>query len=220
MATTVLLSLSALGCITPVDRGRIVEDSDKRGALVRAFAHRYPDAFQSVHRATLSVRGRQFVLDGYLRVDTSGYRMLAATGFGTTLFEIEGNAHGEATVVRHDSALDPVDILAGPAHDIRALYLDEPGPSASLVALPDGDWALTETTTGGLHTTYIFDRETGHCVSYIERRKRRMIRTMRFEDFVGGKEQGYAYPRRISIRNRTARYRVEVRVASVTPIAP
>jgi len=89
IACAMCLLVMGVGCMTtPYRAGAAVDDDVTMAALRASMAGQYPDQFRVVQRAVLTVRKRQFNLDGYLLIDRSeGFRFLATSGFGMTMFE-------------------------------------------------------------------------------------------------------------------------------------
>jgi len=211
------LTLASLGCATSAKTGTPLDDPVKRAALIHTIESRYPEHFRAIHRATLSVRGRDFALDGFLRIHGDEFQFLASTGFGTVFFEIASGPPNGDVVVRSDDLLPTNLILAGPAQDIRAIYLRTPTPSAALSVLPGGLMALTDIAPDGSRAVFTLDALTGHWLTYTHGHRGRPDRMLRFDDFSAPDQNGNSFPRRIQITNSALHYKVDIRVATVVP---
>ena len=67
--------------------------------------------------------GRQFVLEGYLRVDEpESFRLLAKGDMGGTVFELQQVKGEKPQVVKNQVSLRPAWLLEGAARDISAQY--------------------------------------------------------------------------------------------------
>ena len=220
VAGLLLASLCATGCVTGSDALVGGKYTQTRDALVAAMDQRYPESFNAIHRATLTVRGRQFILDGFIRVDRGEFRTIAANSFGTTLFEIRGDGAGNNTVVRNDPSLDSEALRAGPGRDIHTIYFARPAPSDELIQLRNNAYAIVGERPGGMRIEFEFDPVTRRCMSITERRNIRPVRRISFGEYTAPDDAGCSYPQKIRIENPRGRYRVDIRVASVTPGRP
>lgn len=217
IACAMCLLVMGVGCMTtPYRAGAAVDDDVTMAALRASMAGQYPDQFRVVQRAVLTVRKRQFNLDGYLRIDRSeGFRFLATSGFGMTMFELAGRADGTVEVLHNSGVLEDSVLIDGPARDVLALYLRRPSPSAQLTAPTPETWALVDTYPGKRVEEYRFDRSTGRLIMYIKAKRRRVHYTVEY----GGVDEGSVsgYPERIRLSNAKMRYEVDIRVIELTP---
>jgi hypothetical protein len=94
-----------------------------------------PEAFIT-QRATLTARGRQFTLNGYLaRSERGGLRLIVTENFGNVLADLLVRPDGTATVVRSSRALRPGWIRQYMASDLKCIFGAAPDPGCALTAL-------------------------------------------------------------------------------------
>jgi hypothetical protein len=80
-----------------------------------------PDAFIT-QRATLTARGRQFTLNGYLaRSEQGGLRLIVTENFGNVLADLLVRRDGNAIVVRSSRAFRPAWIRNYMASDLKCV---------------------------------------------------------------------------------------------------
>ena len=105
----------------------------------------YPRSFQASHRCILEAAGRQFVLEGYLRVnEPESFRLLAKGDMGGTVFELQQSKGEKPKVVKNPVSLRPSWLLEGAARDISVLYFRSPQPQSRLVRYQTGDIGLVQ----------------------------------------------------------------------------
>jgi len=211
------LLVMGVGCTTtPYRAGVVVDDEATLKALRASVTTQYPRQFRVVHRAVLTVRKRQYNLDGYILVDRSeGFRFLATSSFGTAMFELTGQEDGTVEVLHSNGMLSDSVLLNGPGTDVFALFLRSPSPSAQLTAPTPGTWALVDTYPGEEVEEYRFDRSTGRLNMYIRAKAGRVHYTI---DYGGADARGDSgYPERIRLSNTKMRYTVDIRVIDLKP---
>lgn len=111
-----LLLLLTAGCATAVPPSLPREDrSLPANALV-------------TQRAILTVRGRQFTLNGYLSLsETGGMRLLVTETFGNVMADLLIKRDGTVQVIRSSPMLRPAWIERYLAADLQCLFGDVPG---------------------------------------------------------------------------------------------
>jgi len=194
-----------------------VEGPLETGVLEReirdSLGTRYPRQFRAVHRSVLSVRNRQYNLDGYLRVDISaGFRFQAGTGFGMSMFELAYH-DGAVEVIGNNGILENELLMTGPARDLLAFYFERPSPHARLSASTAGPWILTDDIEAGTIKVYRFERDSHRLLQYSVERGRRILYDAKFSEFDQGR---YAFPRRIQVTSRKPRYTLEIQVVEMS----
>lgn len=214
---TMCLLVMGVGCTTtPYRAGAVVDDEATREALRASMATRYPRQFRVVHRAVLTVRKRQFNLDGYILVDRSqGFRFLATSSFGTAMFELTGQEDGTVEVLHSSGMLSDSVLLNGPGMDVLALFLRLPSPSAQLTAPTPDTWALVDTHPGEEIEEYRFDRSTGRLNMYLRAKAGRVHYTIDYGGVDGTRDSGS--PERIRLSNTKMRYTVDIRIIDLKP---
>lgn len=97
-----------------------------------------PEAFLT-QRATLTARGRQFTLNGYLaRSEQGGLRLIVTENFGNVLADLLVRPDGNAVVVRSSRAFRPGWIRNYMASDLKCLFGAAPDAGCEItVAAPD-----------------------------------------------------------------------------------
>jgi hypothetical protein len=97
-----------------------------------------PDALIT-QRATLTARGRQFTLNGYVaRSERGGLRLIVTDNFGNVLADLLVPPDGAATVIRSSGVLRPEWISNYMASDLKCVFGAAPDPGCVLaVPAPD-----------------------------------------------------------------------------------
>ena len=101
-----------------------------------------PDAFIT-QRATLTARGRQFTLNGYLsRSQRSGLRLIVTENFGNVVADLLVGLDGTTTLIRSSGLLRPEWITNYMASDLKCVFgaardagcvLDAPSPDHLII---------------------------------------------------------------------------------------
>jgi hypothetical protein len=122
-----MLLVFAAGCATPPP-----------GGVTGTLPSFPPDAFIT-QRATLTARGRQFTLNGYLaRSERGGLRLIVTENFGNVLADLLVRPDGNPIVMRSSRALRPGWIRKFMASDLKCALGAAPDSGCVLtVAAPD-----------------------------------------------------------------------------------
>lgn len=111
-----LLLLLAAGCATPPPP-----------AAGPRPARSFPADALVTQRAVLTVRGRQFALNGYLASSAAGGRRLIVTGmFGAVLADVLVKRDGTVLVMRSSKLFRPVWVERYVAGDMQCIFGDAP----------------------------------------------------------------------------------------------
>lgn len=86
-------------------------------------ASQYPDRFKALHHAGLTLRGKTYVLKGYISVDRpqKSVRLVAQADMGGTLFQV--NLKGEEVRIKSEAGFLAPRWLEPVAKDLSHLYL-------------------------------------------------------------------------------------------------
>lgn len=207
------------GCsTTPYAPGTPIQDAAREQVLRESLAAQYPQQFRAVHRAVLTVRGRQFSLDGYLRADRrAGFRLLATTGFGGSVFELAWSEEDGPIVLQSNGILRDDRLLAGPVEDVRAIFFNAPSPEAQLEARGPDALALVDTFPDGTIEEYLFDGATSRLLRFRRAEDGRVRYSIEYLDpgLVG--DWAYPMPRRIRVDHPNLNYEVDIRLVALEP---
>jgi len=185
-------------------------------ALRESAKNRFPDSFEAVHRGTLTVRKRQFNLDGYLRVDdTKGHRLVAAAGFGNVLFELAWNNEWTGEIVRESGLLKRSVIEEGPGEDMNLILRKSPSSSAVLSAPDEDTYALTDLSNTDTVERYLFDRTSHNLLTYQRFDGGKQTYSIQFRDVSESLVEGFSIPKTILVRNGELGYSVDIRLVSL-----
>jgi hypothetical protein len=119
-----LFQLVSAGCSVSKQPGRPLEDPVLSQGLRQKLERLYPPSFQASHRCILEAAGRQFVLEGYLRVyEPESFRLLAKGDMGGTVFELQQVKGEKPEVVKNPVSLRPSWLLEGAArHNLNRAW--------------------------------------------------------------------------------------------------
>lgn len=173
-------------------------------------------AFMAVHRAVLSVQGRDFPLTGYVCANRAGdLRLQVAGDLGPTAFDVELPAAGPARVVKAQEGIARAWLEQGAARDLAAIYRARPAANARLVEFPGRDIGYAEHAGCGETREFHFDAKTHCLVGYSVVKYRRCVYEVRFSDF--GLLEGWPQPlaRRVRITDRSIGYSLDIRVVEM-----
>lgn len=217
--TFIWACIVVVGCSTmPYVPGAPIQDAAREQALRESVAGQYPRQFRAVHRVVLTVRGRQFSLDGYLRADRStGFRLLAVAGFGGSLFELAWSEEHGPIVVQSNGILQDDRLLAGPVEDVRTIFFNTPSPEARLEARDPGTLALVDTLPDGTIEEYLFDGATSRLLHFVRAKNGQIHYSIEYLDpgLVG--DWAYPLPRRIRVDHPKLKYEVDIRLVAFGP---
>jgi hypothetical protein len=109
-----LLALLA-GCATPP------------GRTLHQAAHAFPAGALVTQRGVLTVRGRQFTLNGYLALsERGGKRLIVTENFGGVLADVLLHPDGSVRVIRASSAFKPEWIRRYIVADVECIFGNTP----------------------------------------------------------------------------------------------
>ena len=127
-----LLLVVATGCATP-----------RPGTATGRPPPFPPDAFIT-QRATLTARGRQFTLNGYIsRSQRGGMRLIVTENFGNVIADLLVGPDGAATIIRSSGLLRPEWITNYMASDLKCVFGATPDAGCVLDA-PSADHLMIE----------------------------------------------------------------------------
>lgn len=177
----------------------------------------YPPAMQLAHRGLLNVRGREFDLDGYLLYDaSSGYRLLVASNFGGTLFELARIGVNPPEILRNPGPLRDGWIQKGPARDLEILFFTRPSNDAQAGVRPDGSRTFVDVNHDGVTEEFQFDA-SNNIVRYIEAKNGRVRREVVFENYRRTETWPEDVPQTIRIYNHRMHYTVTLQIVLLRP---
>jgi hypothetical protein len=215
-----LLAQLAPGCASVATQpGRTLEDPVLSQELHRKLERLYPRSFQASHRCILETAGRQFVLEGYLRVyGPDSFRLLAKGDMGGTAFELRQSKGDQPEVVKNPVSLRPSWLLEGAARDLSVLYFRSPPPQARLVRYQSGDLGLVQEVKPGIWEEFRFHPETGRLLAYMLTRGEGPMYQADFGSFEALSPGGPELPRTITIVDHRLHYHLTVRVVELVEI--
>lgn len=214
-----LFQLVSAGCSVSKQPGRPLEDPVLSQGLRQKLERLYPLSFQASHRCILEAAGRQFVLEGYLRVyEPESFRLLAKGDMGGTVFELQQVKGKNPEVVKNPVSLRPSWILEGAARDISVLYFRLPQPQSRLVRYQTGDIGLAHEVKPGLWEEFRFQPETGRLLAYMLIQGGEPFYRADFGYFEALSPGGREVPRTITIVDHRMHYRLTVRVVEIAEI--
>jgi hypothetical protein len=214
-----LFQLVSAGCSVSKQPGRPLEDPVLSQGLRQKLERLYPPSFQASHRCILEAAGRQFVLEGYLRVyESESFKLLAKGDMGGTVFELRKSKGENPEVVRNPVSLRPSWLLEGAARDISVLYFRSPHPQARLVLFQAGDIGLAQEVKPGLWEEFRFHPETGRILAYVLTQRGRTVYRADFGYFEALSPGEREVPRTVTIIDNRIHYRLTVRVVDFTEI--
>jgi len=218
--TFMLLAQIAAGCCSVSKQpGRPIEDPFLSQGLRQKLERLYPRSFQASHRCILEASGRQFVLEGYLRVyEPQSFKLLAKGDMGGTVFELQQVKGENPVVVKNPVSLRPSWLLEGAARDISVLYFRSPQPQARLVRFQTGDIGLVQEVKSGIWEEFRFEPETGRMLAYILTQGEEPFYRADFGYFEALSPGGPEVPRTITIVDHRMHYRLTVRVVEIAEI--
>ncbi|MFP6584889.1 MAG: hypothetical protein VCD00_20310 [Candidatus Hydrogenedentota bacterium] len=211
------IGLAVAGCQTyPYSSRDILDAPDILQVLHESAESRSPKSFEAVHRTLLTVRGRQFNLDGYLRVDTeTGYHFLVTSGMGSAVFELSCAVGGEVTVDRTSGLIDDATLLAGPGVDILRMYPTNPVSLTTLYSHSADTYALLTASDDEQTIHHLFDKTTLNLVAYHSLRKGRVRYSIEYSDFSKELLDDFTIPTTIRIENSQLGYRLDIRLIDI-----
>ncbi|MCG2771568.1 MAG: hypothetical protein L6277_05715 [Desulfobacterales bacterium] len=215
-----LLAQLAPGCCSVSKQpGQPLEDPVLSQGLRQNLERLYPHSFQVSHRCILEAAGRQFVLEGYLRVnEPESFRLLAKGDMGGTVFELQQVKGEQPEVVKNPVSLRPSWLLEGAARDISVLYFRSPQPQSRLVRYQTGDIGLAQEVKPGLWEEFHFQPETGRLLAYMLIQGGEPFYRADFGYFEALSPGGREVPRTITIVDHRMHYRLTVRVLEIGEI--
>lgn len=214
-----LFQLVPACCSVSRQPGLPIEDSVLSQGLRQKLERLYPRSFQASHRCILEAAGRQFVLEGYLRVyEPESFRLLAKGDMGGTVFELRQSKGEKPEVVKNPVSLRPSWLLEGAARDISVLYFRSPHPQARLVWFQTGDIGLVQEVKPGLWEEFRFHPETGRLLAYVLTQGGRMFYRADFGYGEALSPGGREVPRTVNIADHRMHYRLTVRVVDFTEL--
>ena len=127
-----LLLMLVAGCAAP------------RPGVVTGTRPDFPPEALITQRATLTARGRQFTLNGYVACsERGGLRLIVTENFGNVLADLLVRPDGATTVLRSSSLLRPQWINNYMASDLKCVFGAAPDHGCALVVLDANHMLIT-----------------------------------------------------------------------------
>jgi hypothetical protein len=191
------------------DQKLLPASADVKHMAEQALEHQYPDRFNALHRARLSIGGDTHVMKGFLSIDRQKrqIKMICQGEMGGTLFEVHLTDE-KINVVSVSKVFKKKWIERFVAADIKRIYLAPALEIAMCFSGTDGHVVLKE-QRGKQVQTYTFDADpkTGlRPVGFIISENNR---STYFMDLTYGRE---GYPDFITIDNRAGYYKLDISV--------
>jgi len=217
----VLLAAAASGCASaPYVPGTPLENPALARELRRSLEATYPPGFRAVHRALLSVRGREFTLMGYVLVRRPGdVRLLASGDMAGAAFEVVRRSDGSRSILRAAPGFRASWIREGAARDAAAIYCVRPSPGASLARFGRGVVGFTERLRCGTYREFHFNVATRRLTRYLEARRGQRRYEIAFSDEAPFPRWQRPVPRKIEVIDRVRNYRLNIRVVELRPVS-
>ena len=213
------------GCSAPLrECPTLLSDESLRQELIRSVADLYPAALQAAHRATVTIAGKDYPLNGFvltrqLRLDASrgDARLVATSDLGGMAFDACQVAGGRPRVLRNAAGLRPSWITDGALRDVVVIYLTRPGEGAALGRYSDGTLCLFEKKADELVREFLFAGDSHRLTAYCLFRREKCVYEVRFssERTLGGWPR--AFPTVLEIADRKLGYHATVRVLQLRP---
>jgi len=222
LVLAMLLTMAAPGCVSaPHVPGTPLENAALAQELRRSLDAMYPPGFRAVHRALLSVRGREFTMMGYVLVRRPGDVRLLATGdMAVTMFEVVRRSDGSRSILRTVPGFRASWIREGAARDAAAIYCVRPSSAASLAQFGPDVVGFTERLRGGTYREFHFDATTRRLTRYLEARRGHRRYEIAFSDEAPFPRWPRPVPRKIDVIDRVRNYRLNIRVVELRPVSP
>ena len=206
-----LCTLCACQTHSPIKHSPI-QDAQMQHALLQSMEDRYPPNFEAVHHSILTVRTRQFRVDGFLRdTESSGTQFLATSGLGNTLFELSWTLEGELTIESNSGSIKDKFISEGPARDIENILHSRPSFSTTLTAPTVDTLALEEVLEDGQVARYLFSAANHQLIAHEIIKRNRVRYKIEYTDYSTSIAEGYTLPSTIKIHNKKRGYSVVIR---------
>ena len=202
------------GCATmPADEHVAPADAELARELKKSMDCMYPPRFNAVHRALLTIRGRQLAMIGYVSAERSGRLRLAAAGdLGGTIFEAERGADGGRRVLRRVPSFPQEWVTDGALRDAALICGERPSAAAAAVAHADGSIGLVDDLGNGVTREFVFAGIPPRLTRCILTRRGAVVTEARFERLAAFDGWPRQIPTRILITDRGLGYSVDVTV--------
>ncbi len=202
----------------PYQPGLPQEDQTRAQALRDLVANLYPRSFGAVHRGILEAGGKNYVFDGYLRVDEpDSFRLTVKADMGGTVFELAKAPGQETAVAKNPLGLRRTWLEEGAARDVAVLYLSRPDPGAQLVRHASGRWGLVQESTAGTRDEFLFDAAGSRWEGYLRSRRGKVLYRA---EFVYGDLPGKPRPtpKNIDIADYRLKYTLKITVSEIVEV--
>lgn len=138
------LSVSLSGCNRKLQVSEI-QDEPLIQKLNSCSRHMYPDNFKAVHHVVLTLFGKNYALNGYLKVNRAEkeLHLIAQNDLGGTLFEVHTHK-GTSSILSKTAFLKTPWLEKSVLKDLEILYLYEPFVSPRISMGPGSTIVLSE----------------------------------------------------------------------------
>ncbi len=171
----------------------------------------FPDEFQVFHSAIVDVRGREFLMDGYVLHQPGSTRIRATNPLGGTYFDLTV-AQGTVEFSELNIGLSESRLTSTVARDLSRLFSPNLSGGWELLQLPDE--LILEQTVDGRTRRFVFDSYSLSWTGYQEGRDA-IDYELTMSAFASGDAHSVAAPALIEIRDTRQRYTATIRAAQL-----
>ena len=103
---------------------RVIEDKALKPSLRQQLESLYPDTFRAIHRVVLTLRGKSYVLNGFLTIDRKNraVTLLAQNDMGGMVFDVHSQGERSPVIHTYLPGIRPEWLEQNMVRDLKMLY--------------------------------------------------------------------------------------------------
>ena len=210
---SIMLAIALIGCGIKKSLISYVDNPALISQINSSADKNYPENFKTLHHAMLEIKGKDYVLNGYIKINRTlnQFSIIAQNDLGGTIFEINSSKSKEPQIIVPVKAFKESWLKKSVIKDLAFLYLSRPFESPKLVVLENGLFKLAQENRDGIDEERTFKKglkENEYLLqSYARLKSKKIIYSI---DFKYNNDSMEKFADTIFIANKKMHYKLKI----------